>query len=284
MQNLGKLFKSGKKRNTRKRPNTRKGLQSQKMGHVYSVNSGPVFAPNMPKEFSVSLVDRQSVNAAIPAAAPAAFYSIYGLLEFLNKRPLYCNELYLLYKFARVTAVQYHFEIINTGVVPIEAMFAVCPYADAVVPPTPQQLGEKPGVVRHIISPAGGMDRRSISKTCKAEDWFGNPYFTRDYWVNAAQSVSATPLDVDEPVGLFCLASTANIVGAQATYISKITYHIQFFDLELNQPNLNTHFLEDQEDMVMVPTPKKLVPSIPNIDNMLSPASRAYISCLNARK
>lgn len=212
----------------------------------------------MPKEFSVALVDRQQIALnAIPAGSATGYQNIYGLIEFLNKRPLYSNEFYSLYKFARVTAVSYHFEVVNTGTVPIEVMFTVCPYVDANVPPTVTQIGEKPGVVRHIISSAGGMDRRSISKTCKAEDWFGNPYFTRDYWVNAAQSVAVTPLDVEEPVGLFCVANLSLALPASATIVSKTTYHVQFFDLEMNQnPNariqVDMAIDSDSEDMTVV--------------------------------
>jgi hypothetical protein len=262
---LNNLFRSktGKKNTKSRKGNKRtRGVgQTSKPGHVYSVNSGPVFAPLMPKEFSVALVDRQQIQInGIPAGSVTGYQNVYGLLEFLNKRPLYSNELYLLYKFCRVTAVTYHFEVVNTGLTPIEILFTVCPYVDAVVPPTQAQIGEKPGVVRHIISPQGGMDRRSLTKTCRAEDWFGNPYFTRDYWVNAAQSVSVTPLDVEEPVGLFCVANLSATVIASATIVSKTTYHLQFFDLELNQtPNLTTRVVEiikedsdSEEDMVVI--------------------------------
>jgi hypothetical protein len=253
--NSGSKRKQGKRNN--RRNNQRSIGQNQKPGHVYTTNAGPVFAPLMPKEFSVALVDRQQISVnAIPAGSTTGYQNIYGLIEFLNKRPLYSTQFYALYKFARLTAVSYHFEVVNTGAVPIEAMFAICPYVDAAAPPVTAQIGEKPGVVRHIISSAGGMDRRTISKTCKAEDWFGNPYFTRDYWVNAAQSVSVTPLDVEEPVGLFCIANLSLTLPASATIVSKTTYHIQFFDLEMNQDPAVKQLIDmaesDSEDMTVV--------------------------------
>jgi hypothetical protein len=266
MQAISKLFKpSGKKTGNKKRSNkaNKGGMQRQKAGHVYTTNPGPVFAPSMPKEFSVALVDRQVIQInAIPAGSATGYQNIYGLIEFLNKRPLYSTEFYALYKFCRVTAVNYHFEVVNTGAVPIEIMFAICPYVDAAAPVTLAQLGEKPGVVRHIISPVGGMDRRSLTKTCKAEDWFGNPYFTRDYWVNQAQSVAVTPLDVEEPVGVFATANLSLTLAASCTIVSKTTYHIQFFDLELNQAPTNTILVNmaddidsDSEDLVPVKKP-----------------------------
>jgi len=107
---------------------------------------------------------------------------LHGLLEYFNRVPQYANEFYTIYRFSRVTAVKYHFEVVNRGEEPIEIQGCVLPYQDAVSPST-TQVGEKPGVVRKIVSGRGGMDRAQITKSCVAQDWFGNNYFTRDFWV-----------------------------------------------------------------------------------------------------
>jgi len=181
----------------------------------------------MPKNFLVSLVDR----AAFVFTATTFDLSkrFFGLIEPLSRKPLYMDQFYLLYKYSRVISVNYHFEIVNTGSVPFEAMFAICPISDANVI-TETNLGEKPGVIRHLVSAQGGVDKVVISKTCIAQDWMGQPYFDRNYWVNYAQATSATPLDVDEPVGIIGFAPIIGNPSFQFT--TRVTYNLQFFDLE----------------------------------------------------
>lgn len=121
-------------------------------------------------------------------------------------------------------------------------MGAVLPYSDGVSPST-TQVGEKPGVVRKIVSAKGGMDKGVLQKTCVAQDWFGNNYFTKDYWINHAQSSSTSPLDDDEPCFVFQV--TPVIPGQTIAWAltTRITYHLQYFDLRTSE-KLSKHQIE----------------------------------------
>lgn len=77
--------------------------------------------------------------------------------------PEYAPELYALYRYSRVTAVTYDFEVVNLERRPLEVLAGILPLDEA-GSATIAQIGEKPGTVRRLVSPLGGMDRAKISK------------------------------------------------------------------------------------------------------------------------
>lgn len=97
------------------------------------------------------------------------------------------------------------------------------------------QVAEKPGCKRKLVSVQGGMDRASISYNADGQTMFGNPFYTKDYWVDETQANSTTPLDQYEPV--FALIVTPVLAGStvQCVVTCKIEYHIQFFDLRVSR-------------------------------------------------
>jgi hypothetical protein len=245
----GKSSKGGKRRDT-------KQLQTAKPGYSYLVNNGPSRSPPMPKELSVALVNRQNLSVSVPVAGPTR--NIFGLLEYLGKRPLYLREFYTMYKFSRVLSVDYHFELINLTAVPFEVGFAILPTSDAGTISL-EQVIEKPGSVRRAVSAIGGMDRITLQKRAVAQDWMGNPYNTRDYWVTEAQSASGTPLDADEPAGVLVIQGLTGTVAY--SLVTKITYHVQFFDLEVAPVSLQVEEHSQyttEDDVPRPPTPTKL--------------------------
>lgn len=46
------------------------------------------------------------------------------------------------------------------------------------------QVSEKPGAKRKLVSAQGGLDRATISYSATAQTMFGNPFYTKDYWVD----------------------------------------------------------------------------------------------------
>lgn len=183
----------------------------------------------MQKELSVAL---SFYNSTTLVGSPGTVKSLIGIVEFLGSRPLYTTQMYAIYKYCRVTAVTLQATFVNTGAVPVNMCIAVMPYSAASTA-TNVQMIEKPGSIRKFISQTGGLDRASIQRTASAQDWFGNPYFTKDYWIDNTQSSSSTPLDVNEPIfvlGVSDLAG-AGLVTGQLTW--KITFQCQFFDLQL---------------------------------------------------
>jgi hypothetical protein len=213
----------------------------------------------MPKEFSVSLVNRQNLTIAAPIAVPTR--NFFGLLEYLGKRPLYCQQFYAMYKYSRVLSVNYHFELTNLTTNPFEVAFAIIPLSDGGTISL-EQVIEKPGSVRRVVSGIGGMDRATLQKFAVAQDWMGNPYNTRDYWINEAQSSSGTPLDSDEPGGVLMIQALTGTLSY--TLVTKITYNIQYFDLEIPAVSLFNGIDEissDEEIEEKPPAPQKKLSS-----------------------
>lgn len=184
----------------------------------------------MPKELSVSLLFRQQYNVT----TSETFRTTYPLIEYLRYIPQYAPELYTLYRYSRVLAVKYRFELINIGGRPLEMFGAVMPFDDASAVSV-AQIGEKPGVIRKIVSPAGGIDKATMQTTCTGQQWFGNPYFTKDYWVDEGQANNSTPLDVLAPAFAFVVAPL--LTGSQIDFVVtvRLEYHIQFFDLRVSR-------------------------------------------------
>ena len=116
-----------------------------------------------------------------------------------------------------------------------------------------EQVIEKPGSVRRTVSAVTGMDRVTLNKFAVAQDWMGNPYNTKDYWVTEAQSSLGAPLDPDEPGGVLLVQGLTGNVAY--TLVTKITYNIQFFDLEVAPVSLLKAESSDDESLDPVKPP-----------------------------
>jgi hypothetical protein len=181
----------------------------------------------MPEELSVALrfQDRDQYNLT---ASP--IIKGFGLLEFLNQRPLYSAELFQIYRYCKITRVDILFEVCNQISQPIQAITGFLPFVD-IAGITADRLSEKIDSVRRLMSPQGGLDRVIIRKSYVCEKVIGEPVLSK-YWMSNAQSLSSTPIDVNEPALVYVLANggTAGVISAIVNY--RITYHCQFFDLQ----------------------------------------------------
>jgi hypothetical protein len=180
----------------------------------------------MPKELSVSLA-YQSQNVYAGTASPVINY--FGMLEYLNNNPLYSAQLFQIYRYCKVTSVEIVFDVINTGATPLEVLVGTVPYVE-VGALTATRLAEKTTTTRKLISPAGGLDKCRIAKFFSSESIIGEP-FTSKFWMSYSQSLSTTPIDVNEPViaTIIAFAGSSGSVFAIPNY--RIRYHCQFFDL-----------------------------------------------------
>jgi hypothetical protein len=228
-----KRFPARRARRGRRRqrnPNGRQGLQSTGAPYSYSVRTGPVRAPPIPAEFSVSLSDYWDANVV---AATDQTATTVGLLEFFNKRPIYSAELYAIYKYARVTAAEIEIELVSTSNNQVQIALGHVPYED-VAGLTISRLVQVPGSIRRTVSLSGGMDKVILRKFWNVQQLIGNPAFDKTYWIDASQSTSGTPVDAKEPVIVMIVD---NLVGGTTAYSCtlnwKVTYHIQFFSLEV---------------------------------------------------
>ncbi len=216
---------NNRKSRVRKRQRGGKSKWVEKGGYSYQTHISPAFAPLMPREFSVALCDR--INGTVTSSTTLST-TFYPLVEYFGRLPMYAAQLYDIYKYSRVTAITLQIILINTGTQPVELAVAVVPYSD-LAGLTLGYIVERPRSIRKIASASGGLDRVEISRTEISEQAFGNPYLDRDFWVDATQAASTTPLDSREP-GI--VIGTQSVTGTAASYYLEVkaTYHLQFFD------------------------------------------------------
>jgi hypothetical protein len=231
MQSQGNNFSRG--RRVRRKPKNRtrnsRGLQSQGLAYNYAVKAGPIRAPPLPKEFSVHLDEFYSRTSNATADLEKI---TLGMLEYLNRLPMFATEFYTLYKYCRITAVEIQLELSNIGASSIQFVVGHCPYED-VSSMTVSKLSQLPGSTRRTVSAKGGMDRATINKFFNVQQLIGNPAYDKTYWVDATQAVSATPIDVKEPVIVLLIDnSTTGTTDFQYDVVGRIRYHIQWFDIE----------------------------------------------------
>jgi len=204
-------------------------------------------AKRIPNELSVSLVNTDYDTFGVQASFVTRKF---GIVEFLSYRPLYCLELYQIYKYARITAVQIELRVVNQSTSsPLMVALGFCPNADHSAL-TSDRAWETPGTVRRLMSVQGGMDRGVLKKTFVGQNCFGQPYLDQKYWIDVTQSASTSPVDVLEPVAYYIASSATGGAVPPCTIEWKTTYHIQFFDLRIPSSSLSQHdeqsFAEDQ--------------------------------------
>lgn len=180
----------------------------------------------MPQELSVCLA---YANQDEFGTAASPIIATNGIVEFLNHNPLYAAQLFQIYRYCKVTAFEVQIDVFNKGTNPIEFVVGWCPQVE-VSAITAARLSEKTTSTRKIISPAGGLDRARISKTFNGQSILGEP-FTSKYWMSYSQSLSTTPIDVNEPVLAIVLAYAGGSTTVSAVINYRYKYHCQFFEL-----------------------------------------------------
>lgn len=181
----------------------------------------------MPKELSVALrfTDQTELGATI-----SPLFGKLGMVEFLNNRPGYTTELFTIYKYARVTAVDFRVCFTSKSINPIKVAIGFVPNADFASLTMPR-FTDLTTTKWDIISATGGMDRTELRATYSTQNAIGNPNFSK-YWMTAAQSASTTPIDNDEPVLIYGAAYAGGSTTLGAVIDWSVVYHVQFFELE----------------------------------------------------
>jgi hypothetical protein len=182
----------------------------------------------MPRHFPVQLNALVTQNFTTGTTLVRQF----GILEYLGDQPLYISKLYAMYRYSVVTSVSIDAQFTNhqtSG----STLFTACVMPASDVPSTnAEEISEMPRSKTELVSASSGINKARIKISANAQEVFGAPYFTRDFWINSAQSVSATPLDTQEPVIVFAVGDYigANPLSGQIQY--RLTYNCVFFDLQ----------------------------------------------------
>jgi hypothetical protein len=192
-----------------------------------------VFAPKFPKEFSVAL--RCEEYSTVSTSTIQRM--IVPLFEFLGRNPANLVQMYNMYEFAKITAITFHIDLATSTTTPFLIVGGVLPYsASSTVAPS-DLAGQADSKARL----ASVFQKTRISWTLPAEKYLGNVLQSSQFWINKAQSLSSTPVSVEEPT--FVLV-TQHPTGATMDYIYQtvITYHCQFFEPLVN--NISTQEFE----------------------------------------
>lgn len=185
--------------------------------------------PPLPKYFPVQVRATVTDNLTLTSNASRTF----GILEYLGNQPLYINKLYAMYRYSVVTGVTVEARLTNnasSGAVSFG--MAVMPASD--VPSTNiDEITEMPGSKHDTVASSNGMNKSILKISANAQSVFGAPYFTRDFWINSAQSISSTPLDAQEPVIVSLVSDQTGVpTGITALIQYFITFNAVFFDLQ----------------------------------------------------
>jgi hypothetical protein len=156
----------------------------------------------------------------------------FGILEFLGDQPLYINKLYAMYRYSVVTSVS--IDAVFTNHQTSGSTFfssAIMPFSD-VASTNAEEIAEMPRAKSTNVAASSGINKGRLKMSANGQRVFGAPYFTRDFWINSAQSVSATPLDSQEPVIVFAVSDFVggNALSGQIQY--RLTFNTVFFDLQ----------------------------------------------------
>jgi len=155
---------------------------------------------------------------------------IWGLFEFLNRRPGYSAQLYQVYKYCRIHSTTVDAEVINTGTTtPLKIVAAVLPFADT--PATETQLGERPNSIYQTVGLSTGASKARIIKKYNSLNELGERVYSKDYWCSVAQSTSTTPQDVNGPVIQVSVFSVDEATAWSGNIYYKVSFDCEFFDL-----------------------------------------------------
>lgn len=188
-----------------------------------------MFGP-MPSKFSVALSntytdyrDTSTTNSAIG----------FGLFEFLGATPAYMSQLYTMYKYAKLSALEVTCDIVNLGSFPITLAIATLPYADYTGTTSPLDLIERPRAVYTTIGGNSGVNKGRLYHKFDSVKELGQLTFDKEHWVTATQAAATAPVDVDAPL-VVCSVGASNGGSDTCAFLLtyRVKYHATFFSLE----------------------------------------------------
>lgn len=189
-------------------------------------------SPPVPRNFQIAL--REDISAVLSGGTGVIDTDYYGLLETLGRSPGYLAQFFSLYKFFRVKGVTVELTCVNTSSNPVRIALGSLPFS-GVSTASMTTLIEQPGTLSKLLSSTGGMDRVVFRKFFDCLRLVGS-YGGDRYWVNSTQAGSTSPIDSRAPVLVIGAAPIVS-VNWNTSYLMRLTYHLEFFDLHSNEPN-----------------------------------------------
>ena len=237
----------------------RRGKGANSIQHA---GSNPVYTPHLrvnysplPREFSVALkftqFDKRNSNTQ-----PSSF--AFGLFEPLGNKPQFMNEMFAIYRYAKILAVSIRMEVVNVSGTPLLHALAPIPWGAATTTFDPQLLAERPRSVSKLVSASSGIGKSTISRKYFSFDELGVPVYDKQHYFDSAQASASTPQDQEAPaiLGSIGAADQTSTWAALTTYT--IVYHLQFFDLQWADYSLRDDgFSDDYTSVKQRPVEKR---------------------------
>lgn len=153
-------------------------------------------------------------------------------MDFYNMIPSYAASVYQIYRFARINAVHLHAEMVSTGTAPMLIAASVLPYVQATSTLVdPHQLASRPRAISKTSGSGTGMSRVVLNKTYSTSEELGQLNYSDTAWQSYSEATSVTPAP-DNPFIVVSVDSLASGDTWAATVTYKLTYHMQFFELQ----------------------------------------------------
>jgi hypothetical protein len=159
------------------------------------------------------------------------------MTSYTNHKPLYLNQFYGVWDWSIIRQIDVEFTAINLDLAVYDLALGVVPYYQA-AGITLDQLKESPNSIVKSLGFSSGQGRSVIKKSYNVAHELGIHATTRQLWLNTADASSATPADTGHPAIVFLAGAVAGTMVNGITLTSKITFHIEFF--ELFNPGIST--------------------------------------------
>jgi hypothetical protein len=223
-------FSSSNRRNKRKskRPRGRK-----RQTRVFDVDRNQMkLYPRLPNEMRLSLRTVTNVTHALGVAPVVYRIPLLELLTGLSTvaAPGYLPQLYQIYRYARVTAVQVKTEIQNQGTVPLVVAIAPISYADLGTI-TWGEAADIPRSIVRTVGPAAGNSSMIVRSSYNPYMVLGQRINSLNYAMTFSQSTASSPLEPEEPLLAIAIQASDGVSAWGAITQFDVVYHLEFFVL-----------------------------------------------------
>lgn len=199
----------------------------------------------MPKTFKVKLTFRNSSEISLPTGVNKSY--MYGLLEFGGQLPLYAQQLYQFYRFARIYRVDietqanaipggtaYGFDFALGRMIWDECSSGTV---------SPDTVALTNGAVHSKAGLYGGKPI-TLRKSFDSEKELGNPIYGTGAWQTYAQSIAVSGTAYN-PWAVVALAATPSTGSINLSLTTTVDYHVEFFSLDMSPGSTLNQYLRD---------------------------------------
>jgi len=150
---------------------------------------------------------------------------------------MYAPQLYQIYRFAKITAIHIHMEVVNTSATaPLTVVMCCLPLVRANAITDPRGMSDVPNAITKQVGLSTGMSRVVLNKTYVAQRELGQSILSgSEFYQTYSEALAAATQDNFPSIYCGVIASQS---GANWTGIMKyvVTYHVEFSEYDDTAP------------------------------------------------